>query len=82
MFAANVVAVVVAAEVVKARAAAVGWLSKAARALNWYADGAAWLVKHQNEDGSWGRPGFRNQLDADPVIATSFGLLTLGPPRN
>jgi hypothetical protein len=51
------------------------------KAVNWYTDGVAWLAKHQNEDGSWGRSGLGKGVDADRVIATSFGLLFLGPPK-
>jgi hypothetical protein len=49
-------------------------------AINWYRDGATWLVKNQNPNGSW--PTKReHSLDSYPVITTSFALLFLGPPR-
>ncbi len=46
-------------------------------AINWYRDGAAWLLNNQAADGSW----VGKDLDNNPVLATSFALLFLGPPR-
>ncbi len=52
------------------------------KGVTWYRDGVMWLAKNQNADGSWGRDGLGQGLvDQDRVIATSFALLFLGPPR-
>jgi hypothetical protein len=44
----------------------------------WYREGAAKLVKVQNEDGSI---TFRTGIDTNPVLGTAFGLYFLGPPQ-
>jgi hypothetical protein len=49
-------------------------------AINWYRDGATWLLKNQNPDGSWTSKQ-QHSLDSSPVLTTSFALLFLGPPR-
>jgi hypothetical protein len=41
---------------------------------DWYREGAAWLLKHQLQDGSFKGA---NGPDAMPVISTSFALLFL-----
>jgi hypothetical protein len=46
-------------------------------AIDWYRDGATWLVKNQKPDGSWALPS-GTQVDKDPIVGTSFGLLFLG----
>jgi hypothetical protein len=43
----------------------------------WYREGAESLLREQREDGSFaGKTG----IDANPVLATAFGLYFLGPP--
>lgn len=43
----------------------------------WYREGAESLLREQREDGSFaGKAG----IDANPVLATAFGLYFLGPP--
>lgn len=49
-------------------------------AINWYRDGATWLINNQYPDGSWTAIQ-ANSLDSSPAISTSFALLFLGPPR-
>ena len=46
---------------------------------DWYRVGSAYLVNIQKHNGSWENPG--NQLDGDPIIATSFSLLFLSKGR-
>jgi hypothetical protein len=52
-------------------------VTPAGPAIDWYRDGATWLVKNQKPDGSWTvKSGSR--VDEEPIIGTSFGLLFLG----
>ena len=48
--------------------------------VDWYREGCEWLVREQNENGSWAQArGF--QIDSVNVISTSFALLFLSKGR-
>ena len=44
---------------------------------DWYADGSAYLVKAQQSNGSWGRPGPTGEQSGGTVEGTAFALLFL-----
>jgi hypothetical protein len=46
-------------------------------ALEWYVEGATWLVEHQEPDGGWVNPTAAQDAPEPPLAATCFALLFL-----